>query len=143
MMIKLIYVAGPYRGVTREAVLANIEAARHVGGLLMHKGWMPVIPHVNTGMMEDRYPWLRTDEGENFMLEGTLEIMRRCDAVCLVVGYEYSDGTKGEIAEAKRLGIKVYYDEIDVPDAEQHVPAIPKETVAIPRRPDELDLEKE
>ncbi len=45
-----------------------------------------------------------------YWIEGTLEIMRRCDVVLVVLGKhtEKSEGTQGEIAEAKRLGLPIF-----------------------------------
>lgn len=103
-MHPLIYVAGRYRAPTREAVAANIEAARQVGIEAARLGWYPVIPHCNTAHME-----LETLEHcDQFWLTGTLELMTRCDAVVLVAGWETSEGTLGEIAKADQLQIPVY-----------------------------------
>ena len=41
-------------------------------------------------------------------LAGTLELMRRCDAVVVIPGWEHSTGTKAEIDEAMRLEIPVF-----------------------------------
>lgn len=102
-MHPLIYVAGKYRAATREAVAANIEAARQVGIEAARLGWYPVIPHANTGHMEDDL-----QHADQFWLAGTLELMTRCDAVVLVPGWETSEGTRGEIAKADQLQIPVY-----------------------------------
>lgn len=102
-MHPLIYVAGRYRAATREAVAANIEAARQVGTQAARLGWYPVIPHANTAHME-----LDLDHNDDFWLAGTLELMTRCDAVVLVEGWESSAGTLGEIARADALRIPVY-----------------------------------
>ena len=48
-------------------------------------------------------------ESAQFWLAGTLELMRRCDAVLVLPGYSFSEGTKGEIAEADRLGLPVMF----------------------------------
>ena len=42
-------------------------------------------------------------------LEGDLEMLRRCDAVLVVPGWEKSSGTRAEIAEANACGIPVFY----------------------------------
>ena len=103
-MTPLLYVAGKYRAATREAVSANIEAARQVGIAAAGLGWYPVIPHTNTAHMEHDLP----HAGDTFWLAGTLELMTRCDAVVLVPGWETSEGTQAEISEADRLRIPVY-----------------------------------
>lgn len=101
--MKLIYIAGRYRGHTREAVASNIQAALFVGRLVAEKGYMPVIPHANTAGFEHL-----CELGDEFWLDGTLELMRRCDAVVLVAGWQESSGTLGEIEEATALGIPVF-----------------------------------
>ena len=103
-MQPLIYVAGKYRAATREAVAANIEAARQLGIEAARLGWYPVIPHCNTAHMELATP----EHADAFWLNGTLELMRRCDALVLVPGWESSEGTLAEITEADRLRIPVY-----------------------------------
>lgn len=103
--MKLVYVAGPYRGKTREEVAQNVAAARHVGKLCALQGFFPVMPTVNTAHFDHDFPHIQDDE---FWLAGTLELMRRCDAVVLVDGWTESAGALGEVAEAKRLGIPVY-----------------------------------
>lgn len=102
-MHPLIYVAGRYRAATREAVAANIEAARQLGTQAARLGWYPVIPHANTAHME-----LELTHPDYFWLSGTLELMTRCDAVVLVDGWESSAGTLGEIAKADALRIPVF-----------------------------------
>src|SRR3990167_9404826 len=102
-MHPLIYVAGRYRAATREAVAANIEAARQVGTQAARLGWYPVIPHANTAHME-----LELDHNDEFWLAGTLELMARCEAVVLVDGWESSAGTLSEIARADAMRIPVY-----------------------------------
>lgn len=65
---------------------------------------MPVIPHANTAGFEHYDPSLP----DQFWLDGTLEMMRRCDCVVLCPGWEKSTGTLSEIAEAQRLSIPVF-----------------------------------
>lgn len=104
--VKLIYVAAPYRAETKQAVARNIEAAKHVGQLMARKGWMPVMPTANTGLFDFDYPSLQDDD---FWLDGTLELMRRCDAVVLTPGWEDSKGCLNEIRVARELGMKVWH----------------------------------
>ena len=137
--MKIIYVAGPYRAKTKSRRDLHLAQAAMTGVLLAEKGWYPVIPHLNTAKFEDHAPWI----GDEFYLDGTLELLRRCDALCLLPGYEFSEGTAGEIAEARRLGIPVYKSEIDVPPPDQSVPAIPHEVVPTPRAHEPLEDEPE
>lgn len=111
--MKLIYVAGPYRGQTKEHVALNVSAARHVGQICARLGWYPVIPHANTALFDFDFPALATDE---FYLQGTLELLRRCDAVIMVAGHEFSTGAKAELLEAQALGLPVYMATMHLPD---------------------------
>jgi nucleoside 2-deoxyribosyltransferase len=99
--MKVIYIAGKYRGATPWAVEQNIRAAEDVAARVIQAGMMPLCPHANTRHMES----LADDA---FMLAGTLELMRRCDAVLLVPNWMDSVGALAEVAEAHRLGIPVF-----------------------------------
>lgn len=111
----VVYVAGPYRANSRAGVNLNIEAARQVGLHCCHKGWSPIIPHANTGGLDEVEPGI-TDE---FWLDATMELMRRCDAVVLCPGFTRSRGTIAEMAEANRNMIPVFNSLDDLPTAEQ------------------------
>ena len=97
----IVYVAGAYRAPTTWDVAENIRAAERVGLEVARLGAMPLIPQANTGLFNGQLT-------AEFWLEGTLELMRRCDAVVLVPGWEAPGGTRGEIEEAIRLGIPVF-----------------------------------
>lgn len=95
----LTYVAGAYRAPTSWGVECNITRAREVAAFLWANGFPALCPHTNTAHFSG---------SDELFLAGTLEMLRRCDAVVLVPGWESSAGTLSEIAEAKRLGIPVY-----------------------------------
>lgn len=103
-MQPIVYIAGPYRGPDREAIAANIEAARRLATHACALGWFPICPHLNTAHMETDLPHL----GDAFWLRGTMELMERCDAMVLVEGWERSAGTQGEIARADELRIPIF-----------------------------------
>ena len=102
--MKLIYIAGPFRAENAWEVERNIRRAEEMAfRVASETGAAFVCPHTNSrffdGTIHGRY-WL----------DATLEIMRRCDAVMVLPGHESSEGTLGEIAEATRLGIPVFYE---------------------------------
>jgi len=62
----------------------------------------PLTPHLNTPLeFEDA-------DTAAYFYEGTLELLRRCDAVLTVRLWGSSKGTKLEIKEAERLNIPVF-----------------------------------
>ncbi|HFW4440633.1 TPA: hypothetical protein ACIBQB_002292 [Salmonella enterica subsp. enterica serovar 9,12:-:-] len=76
-----------------------------VDQLYVHK-MFPVTPHLNTANFEYKTEGEIPDE---YWLECTMELMRRCDAV-LLIGEDAmrSSGTRAEVEEAKRLNIPVF-----------------------------------
>lgn len=65
-------------------------------------GAMPLCPHANTR------PYFVDGQAPEFWLDGTLELMRRCDAILLMQNWLASAGSRAERDEAKRLGIPVF-----------------------------------
>lgn len=99
--LPLIYVAGPFRGPSQHHVLKNIREAEEWGLKVLRCGAMPVVPHALTGY----YHGVGTDE---FWLEATLELMRRCCAVLMMPKWRKSKGACGEREEAEQIGIPVF-----------------------------------
>lgn len=99
--MKVIYIAGKYRGPNAWAVEQNIRAAEEVAVRVWAMGMVALCPHANSRHMEV----IASDE---VFLAGTLELMRRCDAVLLVPNWRDSAGAREEVAEAERLGLPVF-----------------------------------
>ena len=101
----LVYIAGAYRARTPWDVESNVRAAESMALCVASMGAVPVCVH-------SMYRYFDRADGLSalYWLEGTLEIMRRCDAVLVLRGRasEESEGTKGEIEEAKRLGLPIF-----------------------------------
>lgn len=100
--VKLVYVAGRYSASGGRTVAENVEAARAVARVVAtYPLLFPVVPHQLNAGLEDvgDYEW---------WLAGTLELMRRCDAVVMVPGWEGSRGACAEREEAHRLGLPVF-----------------------------------
>lgn len=101
--MKIIYFAGPFRADTAWGIEKNVRRVEEQAVLMVEKfGIMPLIPHANTRFFHG----LGTDE---LWLEGTMELMRRCDAIYMCPGWEQSDGSQAELAEAEVMGIPVFY----------------------------------
>ena len=101
--MNVVYVAGKYRDTHPYQIQYHIDCAKEVAMQVWKAGHAAICPHLNSAHFEG----LNT---EQHFIDGTLELMKRCDVVLLVPGWETSEGTKGEIAEAERLGIPVYED---------------------------------
>lgn len=76
--MKLVYVAGRYRGASPEQTAAHCRLADSMAACLFLAcggAVYPVVPHNNTPQHWE--PLAQQD----FWLDATLELMRRCDAV--------------------------------------------------------------
>ena len=99
--MRVVYIAGKVRDKTPWDVEQNVRRAEELALKVAWEGAMPLCPHTNS-----RFFLNQRDDA--FWLEGTLEMMRRCDAVILVDNWRGSIGAIGEKKEAERLGIPVF-----------------------------------
>jgi nucleoside 2-deoxyribosyltransferase len=110
--MRVAYVAGPYRADTPAGIVANIRAAEAVAVELWQAGFAVVCPHKNTALFDGLAP-------DAVWLDGYLELLRRCDFVVAVAGWDRSAGTIRELAEADRLGIPRYQTTADAIETER------------------------
>lgn len=110
--MKIIYVAGPYRADGWHNVWENIMAARAAAREAWKLGWAVICPHANSIFMDG------PDITDLAFLAGDLEIVRRCDAMLMLPGWEQSVGARGEHALAEGLGLPIYYSIASVPRSE-------------------------
>ena len=99
--MRLVYIAGPYRAPSPWQVEQNIRAAEDLAVKVHAAGMFAVCPHANSRHMEG------VADDAHFLV-GTLEMMRRCDAVILTRNWRTSSGALAEVAEATRIGIPVF-----------------------------------
>lgn len=100
--MKVVYVAGPFRGANAWEVEKKIRRAEELAFEVDCLGAIALCPHTNTRFFNGTL-------SDTFWLEGTLELLRRCDAIILTSDWETSQGARAEREEALRLGIPVYY----------------------------------
>lgn len=100
--IHVVYVAGPFRGRDGWAVHENIYRAESLARAVAALGAMPLTPHSIGAHMDGT-------ETAEFWIEGTLELMRRCDAVIFTDDWQRSVGARGEHGEAIRLGLPRFF----------------------------------
>ncbi len=101
--MRVIYIAGPFTAPNAWGIEQNVRAAEALGLEVAQLGAMPLIPHANTRFFHGV-------GGDINWYEGTLELMRRCDAIIVRAGSEDSKGVRAEIDEAWRLKIPVFHD---------------------------------
>lgn len=106
---QLIFVCGPYRADTDNERHDNIEAARKVAVEVWRKGHYALCPHKNSEFMSGV-----CDEQQ--FLDGSLEMLRRCDAVIMVGGWRNSEGSRLEFAHAAGRHLALYHSIDDVPE---------------------------
>ncbi len=100
--MKLVYVSGPYRNGTVSGIVANIRRAEAVAVEVWRAGAACICPHLNTALLDGLCP-------DNVWLDGDLEMVRRCDAILMVDGWENSVGATAERKRALELSIPVFY----------------------------------
>lgn len=84
--------------MTAWGVAENVRAAERIGLLVALAGAMPLIPHANTA----HFHGIQADE---YWLEGTLELLRRCDGGVFLPKWRQSSGSVGEFRVAGSLSI--------------------------------------
>lgn len=99
----VVYIAGPIRAESAWLREANIRRAEALALEVWVAGGFAVCMHAMTrNYCEKEVPF-------DIWMKGDLEILRRCDAVLTVEGWEKSQGAQMEVAEANRLGLPVVH----------------------------------
>lgn len=100
--MKVVYVAGKFRGPNHWAIHENIRAAERVAHEVWKLGAVALCPHLNTIHFQDSLP-------DHIWLDGDLEMLARCDAVLTVDNWTDSAGAKAEVDHANALRIPVFH----------------------------------
>ena len=87
----MAFVCGPFRAADSWAREQNIRRAEEVALELWRMGFAVICPHTNTRFFEGAAP-------DSVWLAGDLEMLRRCDVLVTVPGWESSVGACGEVA---------------------------------------------
>ena len=107
--MKVIYIAGPFRGPNHWAIAENIRDAERAALKVWQMGAVAICPHANTAHFQDAAP-------DYVWLKGDLEILRRCDGILMLPTYKESHGAKAEMQEALTLGMPVFFDHAQLKD---------------------------
>lgn len=101
-MMKVVYIAGKFRGPNSWEMEQNIRRAEELSLQVWQRGAAALCPHTNTRFFQGAGP-------DSLWLEGTLALLAKCDACIMVPGWELSIGARGELAYALEHDIPVFY----------------------------------
>lgn len=100
--MRVVYIAGPFRGPSAWDIEQNIRAAEELALEVWRLGAVALCPHTNTRFFQGAAP-------DEVWLKGDIEMLQRCDAVLLTKDWERSTGAKMERTIAISIGIPVFY----------------------------------
>ena len=106
--MKLVYLAGPYSADAEEGIWDNIKIATIWSIRLWSEGYAVLCPHLNTAGFHN-YETEETGLNYDVWIAGDLEMLKRCDMMFVMPGWEESKGTQLEIGKATEWGIPVKY----------------------------------
>ena len=96
----VIYLAGPFTASTAWKIEQNVRAAEEIALDLWKRGWTVFCPHLNSRLFFG-------EVNEKQIVNGYLNILKRCDLLLLMPFWEDSKGTKTEADLADEIGIPV------------------------------------
>lgn len=99
--MRVVYISGAYRSTTTWGIEQNVRAAEKQALAVWGVGLVPVCPHTMSRFFYGSVP-------ERVVQDGLLELVRHCDAVLALPGFEQSSGSMAEVDEAVRAGIPVF-----------------------------------
>lgn len=99
--MKLVYVAGPFRGPDSWMIACNVHRAAALALEVWKLGAACICPHLNTAQFQGA-------ADDSVWLDGDIEILRRCDAVILTPDWSLSSGARAEVAFAYNQGIPIF-----------------------------------
>jgi hypothetical protein len=105
--MRVIYVAGPFRGRDSWEIESNIRRAEALSLEVWKAGGVALCPHANTRFFQGTLP-------DDTFVRGTLEMLTRCDAILMVPGWERSAGARGERDWAIEHAMPVFYSAPDL-----------------------------
>ena len=105
--LKVVYVAGPFRGDSHWDIEQNIRRAEELSLKVWRMGHVGLCPHTNTRFFQNAAP-------DHIWLEGDLELLRRCDAILFTPDWARSSGAskERELAEALKMPMFFSIDEL-------------------------------
>lgn len=102
-MMRVVYVAGPFRGPDHWAIAENIRNAERLALEVWRLGAAALCPHANTAHFQNAAP-------DDVWLDGDLAMLAKCDAIIMTPDWKRSSGACAEEAFARAHGVPVFYD---------------------------------
>ncbi len=99
--MKIIYVAGPFRGKNSWEMEQNIRRAETLALDVWRLGAACICPHTNTRFYQGAAP-------DHVWLDGDLEILKRCDAILMTKDWPRSQGATAERTFALAHGLQAF-----------------------------------
>lgn len=99
--MRVIYIAGPFRGPSPWDIEQNVRSAEERGLAVALRNMIPLIPHTMYRFFQDSLP-------DPFWIHATGELLKKCDAMLLTGNWESSTGCQGEIRIADALKIPCF-----------------------------------
>jgi hypothetical protein len=99
--MKVVYVAGPFRGPSAWDIECNIRRAETLALEVWRLGAAALCPHCNTRFFQNAAP-------DEVWLKGDLELLRRCDAIIVTEDWERSSGARAEVDFAVKHSIPFF-----------------------------------
>ncbi len=100
--MKVVYVAGPFRGPSAWEIEQNIRRAEELALEVWRSGAACLCPHTNTRFFQGA-------ADDEVWLKGDLELLERCDAMILTEDWQRSSGARAEFAHAMSKGIQIFH----------------------------------
>lgn len=88
--MKVVYIAGPFRGPNSWEIEQNIRRAEALALEVWRLGAAVLCPHTNTRFFQGA-------ADDAIWLDGDLELLSRCDAVMLAPDWQRSSGARAEV----------------------------------------------
>jgi nucleoside 2-deoxyribosyltransferase len=101
--VRVVYIAGRFRGPHHWAIHEHIRAAERVAFAVWQAGAAALCPHLNTMHFQDALP-------DAVWLDGDLALLAKCDALMTVENWRESVGAQAEVAFAVTHGIPVFHE---------------------------------
>ena len=106
VLLRYGYLQGAYAAPTPEGIKANIDHACAARDRLALAGWSVHCPHANTAHMENLIPG--ADQGLFYTMD--LTMLKVCDVIYMLHGWQYSKGACIELQAATEWGLRIIYE---------------------------------